>query len=156
MMNSSPDRQRTVPDVAKVDLLADFCKEELAAAQTYEKAMTLTPLQGHVDVLRRAYASHSNRAAELAQRIEELGGEAPRSPGIWGSLVPTLATAAAAVSESLAVSLLEEAEDRGVRRYSEHFAELDPGSRELLAERIVPAQDSTHAALSALKRSLDS
>jgi hypothetical protein len=156
MLNSNPHLRATVPDVAKLDLLADFCKEELAAAQTYEKAMTLEPLSGHVDVLRRAYASHSNRAAELARRIEELGGEAPRSPGVWGALVPTLTIAAAAVSEGLAVSLLEEAEDRGVRRYSERFAELDPGSRELFTERIVPAQDSTHRAIAELKRSLDS
>jgi hypothetical protein len=156
MLNSNRDLHTTVPDVAKLDLLADFCKEELAAAQAYEKAMTLAPLQGHVDVLRRAYASHSNRAAELAQRIEELGGEAPRSPGVWGALVPTLAAAAATVSEGLAVSLLEEAEDRGIRRYNEHFEELDPGSRELVAERIVPAQHTTHRAISELKRSLDS
>jgi hypothetical protein len=156
MLNSSPDLKRTVPDVAKVDLLADFCKEELAAAQTYERALTLEPLRPHVDVLRRCYASHSNRAAELGRRIEELGGEAPRSPGLWGSLVPTLATAAAAVSENLAIALLEEAEDHGVRRYSEEFEKLDPGSREFLSERIVPAQGSTHEAISNLKRSLDS
>jgi hypothetical protein len=156
MLHSSPDLQRTIPDVAKVDLLADFCKEELAAAQTYEKALTLAPLRRHADVLRRCFASHSNRAAELARRIEELGGEAPRAPGVWGSLVPTLATAAAAVSEALAIALLEEAEDRGVRRYQEHFEQLDPGSRQFVAERVVPAQDSTHAALSALKRSLES
>ena len=107
-------------------------------------------------MLRRCFASHSNRAAEIARRIEELGGEAPRTPGVWGSLVPTLATAAAAVSEGLAIALLEEAEDRAVRRYQDDFEDLDPGSRQFLAERVVPAQDSTHAALSGLKRSLDS
>jgi len=140
---------------ADIELLKDFCKEELAASQTYEKALSLPILQRHADVLRRCYASHHNRVAELGKRIVDAGAEAPTSPGVWGSLLPTLATAAAALSETLAVTLLEEAEQRALRRYREHEAELASEYREFLVERIVPAEDASYAAISALKRTLE-
>jgi hypothetical protein len=154
MLNSPDEVRNTLPDAGKLGLLEDFCKEELAATQTYEKALTLAPLQRHSDVLGRCYASHRNRANELTDRILGLGGKAPTAPGLWGSLIPTLTSAAAAVSESLAVSLLEESEDRSVRHYRDHIHELDLANQEFLLERILPAQNTTHAAISTLKHSL--
>jgi hypothetical protein len=146
-MHSAPDIESTKPDVAKVAVLADFCKEELAAVETYKKALTLLPLHRHSDVLSRCYASHQNRASELRERIMALGGKAPTAPGAWGSLVPTLTSAAAAVSESLAIAMLE-------RRYRDHVGELDPASRAFVNERIMPGQLTTHAAIRELKLNL--
>jgi hypothetical protein len=143
--------QSHAPDV---EVLKDLCKEEIAAAQTYEKALSLPALTRHSDVLERCYASHHNRVAELGQHITTLGAAPPNAPGVWGSLIPTLATAAAALSESLALSLLEESEDRGVRRYRDQLGKLDPINRAFLLERIVPAQDASHAAISALKHAV--
>ena len=141
-------------DAPNVEVLKDLCKEEIAAAQTYEKALTLPVLTRHADVLERCYASHHNRVAELGRRITTLGAEAPNAPGVWGSLIPTLATAAAALGEKLAISLLWESEDRGARRYRDQLPTLDPVNRAFLLERIVPAQDVSHAALSALKHAV--
>jgi len=153
-MNQTSDFLETPSDKAHVGLLADFCKEELAAAETYKKALTLDPLRKHTDVLSRCFASHQQRASELRQRISELGGSPPNAPGAWGSLIPTLTSAAAAVSESLAVAMLEESEDRGVKRYREHTSELDPINRDFVNERLMPAQAVTHAAMSQLKLAL--
>lgn len=139
-----------------LSLLSEFCKEELGAAETYKRAMTLDPLKKHADVLSRCYASHQQRASELRQRIAELGGSPPAAPGAWSSLVPTLTSAAAAVSESLAVSLLEESEDRGIKRYREHTNELAPLDRTFVNERLMPGQAVTHAAMSELKRAVSS
>lgn len=139
-----------------LSLLSDFCKEELGAAETYKRAMTLDPLRKHADILSRCYASHQQRASELRQRIAELGGSPPTAPGAWSSLVPTLTSAAAAVSESLAVSLLEESEDRGVRRYREHTNELDALDQTFVNERLMPGQAVTHAAMSELKLAVSS
>lgn len=139
-------------EAPNVETLKDLCKEEIAAAQTYEKALTLPVLARHADVLERCYASHHNRVAELGQRITTLGAEPPNAPGVWGSLIPTLATAAAALSEKLAVSLLGESEERGLRRYQDQLRTLDPVNRAFLIERIVPAQDASHAAICALKQ----
>lgn len=156
MLHSSPefrktDPDTTDPDVSRVDLLTSFCKEELAAVQTYEQALTLPPLQKHSDVLGRCYASHARRAHLLQQRIQMLGGRAPEGAGVWSSLVTVLETAAATISENLAILLLEEAEDRGIRRYRERLDDLDLANREFMLEWIVPAQNMTHAAMSALK-----
>ena len=156
MHHSSDVNDSTPSDKEHVGLLADFCKEELAAAETYKRALTLDPLRKHTDVLSRCYASHQQRASELRQRISELGGSPPNAPGAWGSLIPTLTSAAAAVSESLAVSMLEESEDRGVKRYREHAGDLDPVNQAFVDERIKPAQAVTHAAMSELKHTLAS
>jgi hypothetical protein len=140
--------QTHAPDI---EVLQDLCKEELAAAQTYEKALTLPVLARHSDVLERCYASHHNRVAELGERIASLGAQPPSAPGVWGSLLPTLATAAAAVSEKLALSLLEDSEERGRRRYQEELAELDEANRTFLTERLLPAQAASQKAISELK-----
>jgi len=153
-MDHTSDVHDTLPDTAHVALLADFCKEELAAAETYKRALSLNSLRKEADVLSRCYASHQQRASELRQRISDLGGKPPTAPGAWGSLIPALTSAAAAVSESLAVSMLEESEDRGVKRYREHTSELDPVNRAFVNERIVPAQFVTHAAMKELKLAL--
>jgi hypothetical protein len=156
MMHSLPelrntDLDATDPDVSRLDLLADFCKEELAAVRTYERALTLAPLLKHSDVLGRCYASHARRAQLLEQRILMLGGNAPEGAGVWGSLMTVLETAAATISENLAIRLLEEAEDRGIRLYREGLDALDLASREFMLEWIVPGQNLTHSAMSALK-----
>ena len=99
-MDRTSDVHDTLPDTAHVALLADFCKEELAAAETYKRALSLNSLRKEADVLSRCYASHQQRASELRQRISDLGGKPPTAPGAWGSLIPALTSAAAAVSES--------------------------------------------------------
>src|SRR3954462_9929915 len=133
-----PGELGTNSDAPNLEVLKDLCKEEIAAARTYEKALSLPVLSRHSDVLARCYASHRHRIAELGQRITTLGAEPPNAPGVWGSLIPTLATAAAVVSEKLAISLLEESEDRGARRYRDQLLHLDPVNRAFLIERIVP------------------
>ena len=99
-------------------------------------------------------SASAKRVAELGQRITSLGAEPPLAPGVWGSLIPTLATAAAAVSEKLAIALLEESEQRGERRYRDEMPKLDDGNRAFLTERIVPAQACSSSAISELKIAL--
>ncbi len=149
-----PSEPGTKSDAPNLQVLKDLCKEEIAATRTYEKALSLPVLARHSGVLERCYASHHHRAAELGRRITTLGAEPPSAPGVWGSLIPTLATAAAAMSEKLALALLEESEERGVRRYRDQLQELDPVNRAFLIERIVPAQDASHAAISELKQTV--
>ncbi|HEY3494687.1 MAG TPA: DUF2383 domain-containing protein [Polyangiaceae bacterium] len=153
MMNS-PSTPESAQSRENIDVLVSFCKDELAAVETYEKALTLEPLRKHASVLDSCRASHRARAAELIQRIDMLGGKVPDSPGMWGTVAPTLTGAAAAISEGLAVALLEESEDRGLRHYRSHIDELAATNRQFVLERLLPGQNSTHAALSDLKHSL--
>jgi demethoxyubiquinone hydroxylase (CLK1/Coq7/Cat5 family) len=153
MMNTST--HESVRSAPNLDLLESFCRDELAATQTYEKALTLPVLKKHSAVLNSCYESHRARATVLAQRIGAFGGKVPESPGIWGALVPALTGAAAAVSEHLAISLLEESEDRGLKHYRGKLDELESLNRDFILERVLPAQNSTHASLSSLKHSLE-
>lgn len=151
---NNPNTFESAQDRANLDVLISFCKDELAAVETYEKALTLAPLRKHASILDSCRTSHRARAAELTQRIDVLGGKVPDSPGMWGSVAPALTGAAAAISEGLAVALLEESEDRGLRHYRAHIDELAPPNRQFVLERLLPGQNSTHAALSELKHSL--
>jgi len=153
MMN--PNTHESIRDAPNLDLLELFCRDELAATQTYEKALTLPVLKTHSALLNGCYESHRARATALSQRISSFGGTIPESVGVWGALVPILTGAAAAVSEHLAVSMLEESEDRGLRHYRSKLDELEPLNRDFILERILPAQNSTHASLSSLKHSLE-
>lgn len=153
MMNTTqPEAARNAPNL---DMLESFCRDEIAATQTYEKALTLPVLKKHSAVLSGCYESHRARATALSQRLASFGGKVPESTGVWGALVPLLTGAAAAVSEHLAVSMLEESEDRGLKHYRSKLDELDPMNRDFILERILPAQNSTHASLSSLKHSLE-
>jgi hypothetical protein len=154
MNNMNPHAPEPIQNRANIDTLISFCKDELAAVETYEKALTLDPLRKHASILDSCRASHRARAAELTERIDLLGGKVPESPGMWGSVAPVLAGAAAAISEGLAVALLEESEDRGLRHYRAHIDELAAPNRQFVLERLLPGQNSTHAALSELKHSL--
>jgi demethoxyubiquinone hydroxylase (CLK1/Coq7/Cat5 family) len=153
MINTST--HESVRGAPNLDLLESFCRDELAATQTYEKALTLPVLKKHSAVLNGCYESHRARATALSQRISSFGGKPPESTGMWGALAPLLTGAAAAVSEHLAVSMLEESEDRGLKHYRTKLDELEPINRDFILERILPAQNSTHASLSSLKHSLE-
>lgn len=147
--------RESVRSAPNLEMLESFCRDELAATQTYQTALTLPILRQHSAALNSCYESHRARATALAQRIAALGGKVPDSPGIWGALVPALTGAAATVSEQLTVALLEESEDRGLKHYRSRLKELAPLNRDFILESVLPSQNGTHASMSTLKHSLE-
>ena len=137
-----------------MDRLESFCRGEMSAVQTYAKALASPSLRQVSDILQSCHASHEERASALADRILELGGKVPESMGVWGSIMPLLEGAAAAISAKMATAVLEEGEDRLLKEYRENLARLDPQSRTFVNERILPSQIRTHQALSNLKRAM--
>jgi len=160
MNPSSPDTfepfdvRETLPDAATLERLTELCVQELCAAQTYQQALTIAAVSRHAGVLSRCYASHRNRAAALTQRVLTFEGVVPRSPGVWAPLRPLLARPVPIASDQLVIGLLERAEEEWTRKYRDELPALTATDREFLRNRVVPAQDATHAALSDMKQQL--
>jgi hypothetical protein len=137
-----------------VDRLESFCRNEMSAVQTYAKALSSPSLRQVSDILQSCHASHEERASALADRILEMGGRVPESMGVWGSLMPLLEGAAAALSARMAVSILEEGEDRILKDYRENLGRLDLETRNFISQHVLPGQVRTHQAISNLKHAM--
>ena len=137
-----------------VDRLESFCRGEMSAVQTYAKAISAASLRQVSDILQSCHASHEERASALADRILEMGGRVPESTGVWGSLLPLIEGAAAAISAKMAIAVLEEGEDRLLKEYRDQLGRLDLQTRNFVNQHILPGQIRTHEAISSLKPSM--
>ena len=136
---------------SSVDQLKSFCRGELSAVETYNKAMEAAWDTTVLTVLQRNLTSHQTRVKLLRSRILELGGEPPTSSGAWGTFAKVVEGAAAAFGEKPALSVLEEGEDRGLKEYRGDLASLDVDSQILVRDVILPHQQETHRAMSRVK-----
>jgi hypothetical protein len=139
---------------ATVDQLNSFLRGELSAAETYRLALDRLDRSEHRPSLIQCSRSHEERARLLTEAILGRGGEPAESSGAWGTLVRLLERSAAGISESAAVSLLEEGEDHGRDDYLRDLEKLEPSARQLVEFAILPEQRRTHDTIKAVKRSL--
>src|SRR6185369_4796543 len=146
--SASPDKSGTI------DQLNSFLRGELSAAETYRLALERLEQSEFRPTLVQCSRSHEERARLLTEAILGRGGEPSDSSGVWGSLVRMLERSAAAISESAAVSVLEEGEDHGRDDYLRDIDSLEPSARQLVEFAILPEQRRTHDTIKAVKRSL--
>lgn len=121
--------------------------------ETYAQCIEKLATSRFASELTALRASHAARVATLTSRITERGGEPDTTSGAWGSFAKLVEAGAAAFGERAAISALEEGEDHGKKLYSD----LDDLSAELQAfvrAELLPEQQRTHAALSAIKKAL--
>jgi len=138
-----------------VDQLKSYCRGEMSAVETYDRALAKDDLFGGVaDVLRTCQQSHQKRVAILREHIRAQGGEIPESSGAWGTLVKLLEGAAATVSKKMAISVLEEGEDHGVSDYQADVSSLPAEDQRLVLDELLPAQLETHRQMSSLKQAV--
>ena len=137
-----------------VNTLNSFLRGELAAVESYRQAIDKVdkpPIKGQLDSCLR---SHEQRVSVLKQQIQSLGGEPVQSSGTWGTVGKVIAGAAGMLSDKAAVGALEEGEDLVRDDYQRDADKLDPSSRQLVQEQLLPEQLSTHATMSSLKTTL--
>jgi hypothetical protein len=139
-----------------VDQLNSFLRGELAAAETYRLALERMEQSQHRPTLVQCSRSHEERARLLTEAILGRGGDPANSSGAWGSLVRMIERSAVAISESAAISVLEEGEDHGRDDYLRDLDDLEPSARQLVEFAILPEQRRTHDTIKAVKRSLSS
>ena len=138
-----------------VDQLNSFLRGELSAVETYrialEKLDRGSPNRAQLEA---CMASHQRRVEKLLGRIQALGGTPAESSGAWGSFATTVESAAAAMSDTMAINALESGEDHGLADYRRDADKLSADVRTFVTNDLLPAQEDTHARMSQLKRAL--
>lgn len=134
--------------------LKSFYRGEVSAVETYQRALEHSAFVGVADVLRSCQASHQQRVGLLRERLRRIGCEVPESSGPWGTMVSMLEDAAVAISQKMAIGLLEEGEDHGLRDYRDGLDVLGPDERQFVNQYLMPAQLDTHRQMSNLKQAV--
>jgi uncharacterized protein (TIGR02284 family) len=136
-----------------IDKLNSFLRGELSAVETYNQAIAKLDddpaMRQRLQTLRD---SHSARVRQLSSMISALGGQPDTSSGLWGGFAKLVEGSAKLFGKSAATAALEEGEDHGKRLYADNVDELSSEVRNFIRSQIMPEQQRTHDALSALKR----
>ena len=136
-----------------VTQLNSFLRGEISAVETYRIGIEkLDPGSAALTVLYAAMKSHERRVMKLQEKIRSLGGRPDEGSGAWGAMVKALETSAAVLGDKVAISVLEEGEDHGLKDYRKDLDNLDPDARMLVTSELLPQQEETHQKLSTLKK----
>lgn len=142
---------------ATIEKLNKLLRGELSAVETYEQA--IDKIAGseedvNATTLEECKRSHEERAEMLRQQVLRLGGEPSESSGPWGGFARLVEGGARVLGVKPAIAALEEGEDHGKRLYADVADDVAPSTREFIRASLLPEQERTHAALSALKHRL--
>jgi len=130
-----------------IEQLCSFCRGEMAAVETYERAMTEVREGWILMQLRSNLDSHARRVQTLRQRILDLGGTPPETSGPWGAFANAVEGVASAIGERAALTILEEGERHGLADYRADLQNLDYDSLRLVENQIIPQQAKSHMSL---------
>ena len=137
-----------------IDQLNSFLRGEISAVETYRQALSKVNDPRARTELEQCHLSHQRRVDLLKMRITELGGQPAHGSGAWGAFAKAAEGSAATFGEKAAIDVLEEGEDYGLKDYQKHLTELDAPSRAFVERQLLPEQQQTHRAVSALKQTL--
>jgi demethoxyubiquinone hydroxylase (CLK1/Coq7/Cat5 family) len=136
---------------SSIDRLNSFLRGEMAAVETYQLALAkIDHISTVRDELLVNLKSHQDRVMMLQDAILELDGEPATTSGPWGAFAKGVEGGAAVLGEKAAVAALEEGEDHGLADYNEDLEDLEDRERQLVSDRLLPAQQRTLARLSEL------
>jgi len=142
---------------SNVDELNKLLRGELSAVETYQMALNkldeMSPAREEVEA---CMGSHQNRAMLLRDQVVALGGTPVGSSGPWGAFAKVVEGTAKIFGEKAAIAALEEGEDHGLKDYKRELEDKDCDikTHTLVMNQLLPAQQQTHARLSALKKQI--
>jgi uncharacterized protein (TIGR02284 family) len=138
-----------------VNSLNSLLRGELSAVETYRQAIDkVTDLQARTQ-LQDAERSHALRVSKLRTRITQLGGQPADSSGPWGAFAKLVEGGAKLFGDKAAVAALEQGEDHGLKDYREESAKLDPESRRIIEQELMPEAERTHVTARTLRDRLN-
>jgi hypothetical protein len=133
-----------------IDGLNLLLRDELAAVETYDEALTRrTSLLDSTDVA-QCKRSHEVRARLLRNKIFALGGTPATSSGLRGVWERLVEEGAFAIGDDVAVRALEAGEDQILRDYRAGLPKLDPEIRSFVERSLLPGEEYTHRTMSHL------
>jgi len=124
--------------------LNSLLRGEISAAETYRMAIDKvadTDASGaNAGLLREIQEEHGRAAQEIRDRIQELGGEASDSSGAWGAWAKTVQGTMNLFGDASSLKALKEGEEHGLKDYQESLDGVDPSSKQLINNQLIPAQ----------------
>ncbi len=137
-----------------VGKLNSLLRGEISAVETYRQALDRV-VDGQARVqLEECARSHQERVQTLRDCVSRLGGTPSQDSGAWGAFAKLVEASAKPFGDKAAIAALEEGEDHGLADYRKELPKLDPESRSLVENELLPAQERTHRTLSTLKKTL--
>lgn len=128
------------PEYCDLQRLNELLHQEMAACETYEKALRRYSDNPHVEGLSIIRDEHAASAATLRDRILTHGGEPESHVGTWESFSRTMSGLAVRLGYRAALLTLCRGEQTAVARYEsvlEHDA-MSRDCRELIVEELLP------------------
>jgi len=141
-------------DPKTIDALNDFLRGEISAVETYRQALKKISDVRLRPTLDACLRSHEQRVEVLRQRVVSAGGQPAKGSGAWGGFARLIEGGAKVLGVKAAIAALEEGEDHGKKMYREDLHNLSAGVRLWVEREIVPLQEHTHNAMSALQRTI--
>jgi uncharacterized protein (TIGR02284 family) len=124
--------------------LNSLLRGEISAAETYrmaiDKVVGSDEGPASVGLLREIQEEHGRAAQEIRDRIQELGGEASDSSGAWGAWAKTVQGTMNLFGDASSLKALKEGEEHGLKDYQDTIGTVDPSSKQLISNQLIPAQ----------------
>lgn len=137
---------------AAITTLDRLLQGERSAVATYEQAQRHLAGQ-YAPELEANRVCHVGRVDALVHRITALGGKPSTTGGAWVGFTRAIEGTAALLGDGAVIAALEQGEDIGLDSYRAPLLELDPTSRHLVTDDLLPAQERTHQRMSGVKAS---
>ncbi len=136
--------------------LNNLLKGELSAVETYDMALERVTDPEATIVLSNCRNCHADRVEKLTQVVTSLGAEPTTESGAWGAFAKLVEAGAVVLGEIPAVGALKEGEDQGLDTYRHVLAHTDEVSGQFVASDLLPAQELTQRAITALYENMPS
>ena len=133
--------------------LNDLLRNELAATQSYEQALTGPEGPETRKRFQKCERSHRARAAWLRAQVVAHGGEPTANPPPWRVFAP--AGDALGMAEKVTLVALAEGEEHSLREYREALPRLDTPTRTLVSGEMIPEQLRTFEMIIQLKSAFE-
>ena len=136
--------------------LNNLLQGELSAVETYNMALEKVKTPATAKVLSDCLSCHADRVQELSKFVVSLGATPASTSGPWGSFAKLVEAGAVVLGEGSAVGALKEGEDKGLESYLGACKHTEDESGEFVATKLLPAQERTQKAITALYENMPS
>ena len=120
--------------------LNSLLRGEIAAIETYERALAKFGENGGMEEIRQLHDDHVEAANALRQHIHVRGGEPAKGSGMWGAFAKVVASTAKLFGTTAALKALKEGEEQGIFEYENALKdfELSAACKNLIETKLLP------------------
>lgn len=137
-----------------VDKFVQFLQDEMAAVDTYGKAIHSLKNESAKAALLEAKAVHEERVRLFQNTVTGLGGQVPSSSGLWGAFARLMEGGSELLGDKPIVGCLEECEVKLLADYKSDLEVFDQAEHKMVLSELLPNQQALYEKILALHKSL--